>query len=136
MAGETQLAVIGNLTGEVDLSFTTSGTALAHFTVASTPRLFDRNTGQWRDGEALFLRCNLWRQAAQNAADTIGRGARVIVVGRLKQRTYQTRDGERRTVIELEVDEIGPSLRYAAFHREFTKSEGSSGRNPSMQDVQ
>lgn len=113
MAGDTVLTTIGNLTSDVELIFTPAGVAVAHFTVASTPRVFDRNTNQWRDGDALFLRCNLWREAAENAAESLARGARVIVTGRLKQRSYQTRDGDKRTVFELEVDEVGPSLRFA-----------------------
>jgi single-strand DNA-binding protein len=113
MAGDTTLTVIGNLTADPELRFTPSGAAVANFTVASTPRMFDRQTGEWKDGEALFLRCNIWRQAAENAAETLTRGMRVIVSGRLRQRSFETREGEKRTVVELEVDEIGPSLRYA-----------------------
>ena len=113
MAGETIITVVGNLTADPELRFTPSGAAVANFTVASTPRTFDRNSGEWKDGEALFLRCNIWRQAAENVAETLTRGARVIVSGRLKQRSYETREGEKRTVVELEVDEVGPSLRYA-----------------------
>jgi single-strand DNA-binding protein len=113
MAGDTVITVVGNLTADPELRFTPSGAAVANFTVASTPRTFDRQSGEWKDGEALFLRCNIWRQAAENVAETLGRGARVIVQGRLKQRSFETREGEKRTVIELEVDEVGPSLRYA-----------------------
>jgi single-strand DNA-binding protein len=113
MVGDTVLTVIGNLTADPELRFTPSGAAVANFTVASTPRTFDRQSGQWRDGEALFLRCSLWRQPAENVADSLTRGSRVIVQGRLRQRSYETREGEKRTVVELEVDEIGPSLRYA-----------------------
>ena len=113
MAGDTTLTVIGNLTADPELRFTPSGAAVASFTVASTPRTFDRQSGEWKDGEALFLRCNIWRQAAENVAESLTRGARVIVNGRLKQRSFETREGEKRTVIELDVDEIGPSLRYA-----------------------
>ncbi|HEV2782046.1 MAG TPA: single-stranded DNA-binding protein [Actinophytocola sp.] len=113
MAGETTVTVIGNLTADPELRFTPSGAAVASFTVASTPRTFDRQTGEWKDGEALFLRCNIWRQAAENVAESLTRGARVIVNGRLKQRSFETREGEKRTVVELDVDEIGPSLRYA-----------------------
>jgi single-strand DNA-binding protein len=105
--------VIGNLTADPELRFTPSGAAVASFTVASTPRTFDRQSGEWKDGEALFLRCNIWRQAAENVAESLTRGARVIVNGRLKQRSFETREGEKRTVVELDVDEIGPSLRYA-----------------------
>ncbi|RBM23705.1 single-stranded DNA-binding protein [Prauserella sp. PE36] len=113
MAGDTVITVVGNLTADPELRFTPSGAAVANFTVASTPRTFDRQTGEWKDGEALFLRCNIWRQAAENVAETLTRGARVIVQGRLKQRSFETKEGEKRTVVELEVDEIGPSLRYA-----------------------
>jgi single-strand DNA-binding protein len=113
MAGDTVITVIGNLTADPELRFTQSGAAVANFTVASTPRTFDRQTGEWKDGEALFLRCNIWRQAAENVAESLTRGARVIVSGRLKQRSFETREGEKRTVVELEVDEVGPSLRYA-----------------------
>src|SRR6266540_1035669 len=113
MAGDTIVTVIGNLTADPELRFTPSGAAVASFTVASTPRTFDRASGEWKDGEALFLRCNIWRQAAENVAESLTRGARVIVNGRLKQRSFETREGEKRTVVELDVDEIGPSLRYA-----------------------
>jgi single-strand DNA-binding protein len=105
--------VIGNLTSEPELRFTPSGAAVANFTVASTPRTLDKQSGEWKDGEALFLRCNIWRQAAENVAESLTRGARVVVQGRLKQRSFETKEGEKRTVVELEVDEIGPSLRYA-----------------------
>lgn len=113
MAGDTIITVVGNLTADPELRFTPSGAAVANFTVASTPRTFDKQTNEWKDGEALFLRCNIWRQAAEHVAESLTRGARVIVSGRLKQRSFETREGEKRTVIELEVDEIGPSLRYA-----------------------
>jgi single-strand DNA-binding protein len=113
MAGDTIITVVGNLTADPELRFTPSGAAVANFTVASTPRVMDRQTNEWKDGEALFMRCNVWRQAAENVAETLTRGARVIVTGRLKQRSYETKEGEKRTVVELEVDEIGPSLRYA-----------------------
>jgi single-strand DNA-binding protein len=113
MAGDTIMTVIGNLTADPELRFTASGAAVANFTVASTPRTFDRASGEWKDGEALFLRCNIWRQPAENVAESLTRGSRVIVSGRLKQRSFETKEGEKRTVIELEVDEIGPSLRYA-----------------------
>ena len=113
MAGDTNITVVGNLTADPELRFTASGAAVANFTVASTPRTLDRASGEWKDGEALFLRCNIWRQAAENVAESLTRGARVVVTGRLKQRSFETKEGEKRTVIELEVDEIGPSLRYA-----------------------
>jgi single-strand DNA-binding protein len=113
MAGDTIITVVGNLTADPELRFTPSGAAVANFTVASTPRMLDKQTNEWKDGEALFLRCNVWRQAAENVAESLTRGARVVVTGRLKQRSFETKEGEKRTVIELEVDEIGPSLRYA-----------------------
>ena len=113
MAGDTIITVIGNLTADPELRFTPAGAAVANFTVASTPRTFDRNSNEWKDGDALFMRCNIWREAAENVAESLTRGSRVIVSGRLKQRSYETREGEKRTVVELEVDEIGPSLKYA-----------------------
>lgn len=113
MAGDTIITVVGNLTADPELRFTPSGAAVANFTVASTPRAFDRQSNEWKDGEALFMRCNIWRDAAENVAESLSKGARVIVSGRLKQRSYETREGEKRTIVELEVDEIGPSLRYA-----------------------
>ncbi len=128
MAGETVITVIGNLTDDPELRFTPSGAAVANFTVASTPRTFDRQSGEWKDGDALFLRCNVWRQAAEHVAESLQRGARVIVAGRLRQRTYETREGEKRTVFEVEVDEIGPSLRYAtAKVQKMARSGGSGG---------
>ncbi len=113
MAGETTLTVIGNITADPELRFTPSGAAVTSFTVASTPRTFDKQANEWKDGEALFLRCSIWRQAAENVAESLTRGTRVIVSGRLKQRSFETREGEKRTVIELDVDEVGPSLKYA-----------------------
>lgn len=113
MAGDTVITVVGNLTADPELRFTPSGAAVANFTVASTPRTFDKNTNEWKDGEALFLRCSVWRQAAENVAESLQRGTAVIVQGRLKQRSYETKEGEKRTVYELEVDEVGPSLRWA-----------------------
>ena len=113
MSGETTVTVIGNITNDLDLRYTPSGSAVASFTVASTPRVMDRQTGKWRDGEPLFLRCSAWRSLAENAAECLTRGARVVVTGRLKQRSYETKEGEKRTVVELDVDEIGASLRYA-----------------------
>jgi single-strand DNA-binding protein len=127
MAGDTVITVVGNLTADPELRFTPSGAAVANFTVASTPRTFDRQSGEWKDGEALFLRCNIWRQAAENVAETLTRGARVIVQGRLKQRSFETREGEKRTVIELEVDEIGPSLRYATAKVQKMSRSGGGG---------
>ncbi|MDR7161791.1 single-stranded DNA-binding protein [Arthrobacter sp. BE255] len=113
MSGETTITVIGNLTNDPELRFTPSGSAVANFTVASTPRTFDRQSNEWKDGETLFLRASVWREAAENVAESLTKGMRVIVTGRLKSRSYETKEGEKRTVIELEVDEIGPSLRYA-----------------------
>lgn len=113
MAGETVVTVIGNLTADPELRFTPSGAAVANFTIASTPRAFDRQENQWKDQETLFLRCSVWRDAAENVAESISKGTRVIVQGRLKARSYETKEGDRRTVHELDVDEIGPSLRYA-----------------------
>ncbi|WP_043795331.1 single-stranded DNA-binding protein [Pseudarthrobacter chlorophenolicus] len=113
MAGETTITVIGNLTSDAELRFTPSGSAVANFTIASTPRTFDRQSNEWKDGETLFLRASVWREAAENVTESLAKGMRVIVTGRLKSRSYETKEGERRTVIELEVDEIGPSLRYA-----------------------
>ena len=113
MAGDTIITVIGNLTADPEMRFTPSGAAVASFTVASTPRTFDRQAGEWKDGQALFLRCSIWRDAAENVAESLTKGTRVIVQGRLVQRSYTTREGENRTVVEMQVDEIGPSLRYA-----------------------
>ena len=128
MAGETVITVIGNLTADPELRFTPSGAAVAKFRVASTPRYMDRSTNEWKDGEPLFLACTVWRQAAENVAESLVRGSRVIVSGRLKQRSYETREGEKRTVIELEVDEIGPSLRYAtAKVQKMSRSSGGGG---------
>ncbi|MFD1214296.1 single-stranded DNA-binding protein [Arthrobacter sp. GCM10027362] len=125
MAGETTITVVGNLTNDPELRFTPSGSAVANFTVASTPRTFDRQTNEWKDGETLFLRASVWREAAENVAETLTKGTRVIVQGRLKSRSYETKEGEKRTVIELEVDEIGPSLRYAS--AKVTRTQRSGG---------
>lgn len=113
MAGETVITVVGNLTADPELRFTPSGAAVANFTVASTPRTFDKSSNEWKDGEALFLRCSVWRQAAENVAESLHKGTGVIVQGRLKQRSYETKEGEKRTVYELDVDEVGPSLKFA-----------------------
>lgn len=113
MAGETVVTVVGNLTADPELRFTPTGAAVANFTVASTPRTFDRATSNWVDGEALFMRCSAWRQMAENAAETLTRGMRVMAQGRLRQRSFETSSGEKRTVVEMDVDEVGPSLRYA-----------------------
>ena len=127
MAGDTIITVVGNLTADPELRFTPSGAAVANFTVASTPRMFDRQTNEWKDGEALFMRCNVWRQAAENVAESLQRGMRVIVQGRLKQRSYETKEGEKRTVYEVEVDEVGPSLRNASAKVTKTQRSGGSG---------
>ncbi|WKD62246.1 Single-stranded DNA-binding protein [Corynebacterium ciconiae DSM 44920] len=111
--GDTPITIVGNLVADPELRFTPSGAAVANFRVASTPRRYNSQTGQWEDGEALFLQCNVWRQAAENVAESLSKGMRVIVNGRLRQRSYDTREGERRTVFEVEVDEVGPSLKYA-----------------------
>ena len=113
MAGDTTITVIGNLTADPELRWTQSGAAVADFTVASTPRTYDRNAGEWRDGDTLFMRCSVWRETAENVAESLRKGMRVIVQGRLTQRSYDTQQGERRTVVELQVDEVGPSLRRA-----------------------
>jgi single-strand DNA-binding protein len=126
-AGDTNITLIGNLTDDPELRFTPSGAAVAKFRVASTPRYMDRQSGEWKDGEALFLTCNVWRQAAEHAAESLQRGTRVIVSGRLKQRTYETKEGEKRTVFEVEVDEIGPSLRYATAKVQKMARSGGGG---------
>jgi single-strand DNA-binding protein len=127
-AGDTQITLIGNLTNDPELRFTPSGAAVAKFTVASTPRYMDRQTNEWKDGDTLFLQCQIWRQAAENVAETLTRGMRVIVSGRLKQRSYETKEGEKRTVFEVEVDEVGPSLRNAtAKVTKTTRQGGNSG---------
>jgi single-strand DNA-binding protein len=126
MANETIITIVGNLTADPELRFTPSGAAVASFTIASTPRTYDRNTNEWKDGDALFLRCSIWRQAAENVAESLTRGMRVIASGRLKQRSFETREGEKRTVIELDIDEVGPSLRYASAKVNKTQ-RGSSG---------
>ena len=113
MAGETVITVIGNLTADPELRWTQAGAAVADFTVASTPRTYDRNAGEWRDGDTLFMHCSVWRETAENVAESLRKGMRVIVQGRLTQRSYDTQHGERRTVVELQVDEVGPSLRRA-----------------------
>lgn len=113
MAGETTLTLIGNLVSDAELRFTPSGSAVANFRIASTPRTFDRQSNEWKDGETLFLPCNVWREQAENLVESLTKGARVIVTGRLKPRTYETKEGEKRTIIELEVDEMGPSLKSA-----------------------
>lgn len=125
MAGDTVITIVGNVTGDPELRFTPSGAAVANFTVASTPRAFDRQSNEWKDGETLFMRCSVWRDAAENVAESLQRGTRVIVTGRLKSRSYETKEGEKRTVIEMDVDEVGPSLRYAS--AKVTKTQRGSG---------
>ena len=127
MAGDTVITVIGNITGDPELRFTPSGAAVANFTVASTPRQFDRQSNEWKDGETLFMRCSVWRDAAENVAESLQRGTRVLVTGRLKSRSYDTKEGEKRTVMELEVDEVGPSLRYATAKVNKTQRGGAGG---------
>ena len=127
MAGDTVITLVGNLTGDPELRFTPSGAAVANFTVASTPRQFDRQANEWKDGETLFMRCSIWRDAAENVAESLHRGTRVVVTGRLKSRSYETKEGEKRTVIEMEVDEVGPSLRYAT--AKVNKTQRGGGGN-------
>ncbi|MFD1715129.1 single-stranded DNA-binding protein [Amnibacterium flavum] len=124
MAGETIITVVGNLTADPELRYTQGGLAVANFTIASTPRTFDRQANDWKDGDALFLRASVWREFAEHVAGSLSKGSRVIATGRLKQRSYETKEGERRTSIELEVDEIGPSLRYAT--AQVTRAAGGS----------
>ena len=127
-AGDTTITMIGNLVNDPELRFTPSGAAVAKFTVASTPRYLDKNTNEWKDGDSLFLQCQIWRQAAENVAESLTRGMRVIVSGRLKQRSYETKEGEKRTVFEVEVDEVGPSLRNAtAKVTKTTRAPGAGG---------
>ncbi|HEY4990483.1 MAG TPA: single-stranded DNA-binding protein [Nakamurella sp.] len=133
MAGETVITVVGNLTADPELRFTASGAAVANFTVASTPRTFNRTSGEWEDGPALFLRCGLWRHPGENVAESLTRGARVIVTGRLRQRSFETKEGDKRTVIELEVDEVGPSLRYAT--ATVSRAARSGGPAPAGDDA-
>ena len=129
MAGETTITVIGNLTADPELRFTPNGAAVANFTVASTPRTFDRQTNEWRDGDSMFINCSVWRQYAENVAESLSKGTRVIVSGRLKSRSYETREGEKRTVFEIDVDEVGPALRYATAKVTRTQGGGGGGGN-------
>ena len=131
MAGETPITVIGNLTADPELRFTPNGGPVANFTVASTPRTFDRQTNEWRDGEAMFLNCSVWRQFAENVAESLSKGMRVIVNGNLKARSYEDRDGNRRTSYEIDVNEVGPSLRFAS--AKVARSQQSSGRQRGTQ---
>jgi len=128
MAGETVITVVGNLTSDPELRYTQNGLAVANFTIASTPRTLDRASNEWKDGEALFLRASVWREFAEHVAGSLTKGARVIVQGRLKQRSYETKEGEKRTSYELEVDEIGPSLRYAT--ASIQRAQSSRGGSP------
>lgn len=128
MAGETIITVVGNLTADPELRYTQNGLAVANFTIASTPRTFDRQANEWKDGEALFLRASVWREFAEHVSQSLTKGSRVIAQGRLKQRSFETQQGEKRTVIELEVDEIGPSLRYATAQVTRTSGGGGGGR--------
>ncbi|GAA1742361.1 single-stranded DNA-binding protein [Microbacterium foliorum] len=127
MAGDTVITVVGNLTGDPELRFTPNGAAVANFTIASTPRVFDRQSGEWKEGETLFLRASAWREAAENIAETLKKGMRVIAQGRLKSRSYETKEGERRTSMELEIDEIGPSLRFAT--AQVNRNQRNGGNN-------
>jgi single-strand DNA-binding protein len=127
MAGDTVITVVGNLVDDPELRFTPSGAAVAKFRVASTPRYMDRQTNEWKDGDSLFLTCNVWRQAAEHVAESLQRGMRVIVQGRLRQRSYETKEGEKRTVYEIEVDEVGPSLRNATAKVSKTTRSGGGG---------
>ena len=136
MANDTVITVIGNLTADPELRFTPSGSAVANFTIASTPRTFDRQSNEWKDGEPLFLRSAVWREAAENAAETLTKGMRVIAQGRLKSRSYDTKEGERRTVMELEVDEIGPSLAFASAKVTRTQRSGGGGNRAPQQASQ
>ena len=126
MAGDTQITVIGNLTGDPELRFIQSGAAVVNFTVASTPRTFDRQSNEWKDGDTLFMRCSLWREAAENVAESLTKGMRVVAVGRLVSRSWEA-NGEKRTVMELQVDEVGPSLRYSTAKVTRTQRGGSGG---------
>ena len=128
MAGDTQITVVGNLTSDPEMRFTQSGAAVANFTVASTPRSYNKQTQQWEDGEALFLRCSVWRQLAENVAESLSKGMRVIVQGNLKQRSYQTKEGEKRTSYELDVQEVGPSLAWATAQVNRNESKQGGGQ--------
>lgn len=134
VAGETVITVIGNLTADPELRFTPAGAAVANFTIASTPRTFDKQAQEWRDGDALFLRCSVWRDAAEHVAESLTRGTRVIAQGRLKQRSFETKEGEKRTVVELEVDEVGPSLRFVDAQVNRTQRGGGGQRGGGRQD--
>ena len=138
MSGETLITIVGNLTGEPELRVTPAGAAVANFTVASTPRTFDRQANQWRDGDAMFLNCSVWREAAEHVAESLQKGMRVIVHGRLKSRSYETREGQKRVVFEIDVEEVGPSLRYATARVDRATRTGGVGyqQAPSQQPQQ
>ena len=127
MANDTQITIVGNLVEDPSLRFTPSGAAVANFTIASTPRAFDKQSNEWKDGDTMFLNCSIWRQAAENVAETLSKGMRVIVQGRLKSRSYDDREGNRRTVFEVDVEEVGPSLRYATAKVNRTSGQGGGG---------
>jgi len=129
MAGDTVITVVGNMTSDPELRFTPAGAAVANFTIANTPRTFDRQSNEWKDGDTLFMRCSIWREAAENVAETLTKGTRVIAQGRLVQRSYETHEGEKRTVVELQVEEIGPSLKYAS--AKVTRAQRSGGNSGS-----
>ena len=136
MAGETVITVVGNLTADPELRYTQNGLPVANFTIASTPRTFDRQANEWKDGDALFLRASVWREFAEHVAGSLTKGSRVIATGRLKQRSYETKEGEKRTSIELEVDEIGPSLRYATAQVTRAASNAGGGQSRPQQQQQ
>ena len=136
MAGDTQITVVGNLVDDPELRFTPSGAAVANFRIASTPRTFDKQSNEWKDGDALFLSCSVWRQAAENVAESLQKGMRVVVQGNLRSRQYETREGEKRTVFEIQVDEVGPSLKYATAKVTRTQRSGGSSYGGGQQGGQ
>ncbi|MDU4503914.1 MAG: single-stranded DNA-binding protein [Staphylococcus warneri] len=136
MAGETPITIIGNIVAEPELRFTPAGAAVCNFRVASTPRTYNKQTQQWEDGEAMFLTCNAWRQLAENTAESLTKGMRVIVNGRLKQRSFQTREGDNRSVFEIDVEEVGPSLRYATAQVNRNPQQGGGQQAPNQQQAQ
>jgi single-strand DNA-binding protein len=136
MAGETPITVVGNLTADPELRYTQNGVAVANFTIASTPRTYDRQSGEWKDGDPLFMRASVWREFAEHVANSLTKGARVVATGRLRQRSYETKEGEKRTSIEMEVDEIGPSLRYATASVTKQSSGGGGNRQVAAADDQ
>lgn len=136
MAGETPITIIGNIVAEPELRFTPAGAAVCNFRVASTPRTYNKQTQQWEDGEAMFLTCNAWRQLGENTAESLAKGMRVIVTGKLKQRSFQTREGENRSVFEIDVEEVGPSLRYATAQVNRNPQQGGGQQTPNQQQAQ